>query len=69
MVSQMDSVARTAEDRLTKICTVCGGTIVWQRWLDRSWHELKYCGAVCRRKALAMKRTEVDKSIVSSQAV
>lgn len=69
MISQMDSVAATAlEQRPTKACTVCGGTIVWKRWLDRSWHELKYCGAACRRKAVTMRRPETNAPCVSSQA-
>jgi hypothetical protein len=52
----MDSETGNVERRLTKRCTVCGGDIVWKRWLDRGWRELKYCGAICRRKAVANER-------------
>jgi hypothetical protein len=34
-----------------KACTVCGGKILWRRWLDRDWQKVAYCGAVCRRTA------------------
>ena len=58
MDTQTDCQGRTREDRPTKICTVCGGAIVWKRWLDRDWCDLKYCGAICRRNASAMRRGE-----------
>jgi len=66
--TQIDSAVRTVENRPAKTCSVCGGTIVWKRWLDRNWHELKYCGAVCRRKAVAREKIEVNESISSSPA-
>jgi hypothetical protein len=49
-------VAEGTEDSLMKRCTVCGAVIVWKRWLARDWRELKYCGAVCRRKAVTSAR-------------
>lgn len=69
MGSQMDSVAATAvEHRHTRACTMCGDTIVWKRWLEKSWPDLKYCGAACRRKAVTMSRLEMSAPSVSSQA-
>jgi hypothetical protein len=64
VVNRMEDVVATVEHRPSEVCSVCGGTILWKRWLNRSWHELKYCGVVCRRKAVAMKRTEVNASTV-----
>ena len=55
MASEVDFLSGRGEGH-SKRCTVCGGAIPWKRWLDRSWHELKYCGAACRRKAVAMNR-------------
>jgi len=37
----------------SKACSVCGGTILWRRWLDRDWEKIRYCGAVCRRVAVS----------------
>ena len=69
MGRQMDSVAAPAvEHRHTKSCTMCGATIVWKRWLEKIWPELKYCGAACRRKAVTMSRLEMNAPSVSSPA-
>lgn len=65
---ETDCQARTREDRPTEICTLFGGTIVWKRSLDRDWHELDYCGAVCRRKRVTMSRIEMNEPSVSSPA-
>jgi len=34
----------------TKLCSVCGGMIVWHRRLASIWDAVKYCSAVCRRE-------------------
>jgi hypothetical protein len=41
-----------------KLCTVCGGTILWRRRLAGNWDKIVYCSASCRRVSLAKARTE-----------
>lgn len=33
-----------------KSCVVCGRTIEWRRKWERSWNEVKYCSAACRKR-------------------
>ncbi len=35
----------------TKSCAVCGREITWRKKWERSWNEVKYCSAGCRRRA------------------
>ena len=39
-----------------KVCTVCGGTIVWRRWRAANWDRVLYCSASCRRSSVASAR-------------
>lgn len=41
----------------SKVCTVCGETILWRRWLAANWEQIRYCSASCRRLSAAKART------------
>lgn len=36
----------------TKICRSCGRTITWRKAWERTWDEVRYCSAACRRRRL-----------------
>jgi hypothetical protein len=40
-----------------KLCTFCGGTILWRRRLANNWDKVLYCSASCRRVSVAKTRT------------
>jgi len=40
-----------------KLCTFCGGTILWRRRLATNWDKALYCSASCRRISVAKART------------
>ncbi|MEE2826109.1 MAG: DUF2256 domain-containing protein [Planctomycetota bacterium] len=42
-------VARRTTRRPEKICPVCGRPFQWRKKWSRSWSEVKYCSARCRR--------------------
>jgi len=44
----VDSVSPTEP----KSCVVCGRTITWRKKWERTWAEVKYCSAACRRQKL-----------------
>jgi hypothetical protein len=43
-----------------KVCAVCGGPILWRRWLAANWGEVRYCSASCRRTSVARARAEFN---------
>jgi hypothetical protein len=43
-----------------KLCTLCGGTILWRRRLATNWDKVLYCSASCRRISVARVRTAHD---------
>ena len=44
----------------SKVCIVCGGTILWRRRLATNWEKVRYCSASCRRVSAARARTAVN---------
>jgi hypothetical protein len=40
-----------------KLCTFCGGTILWRRRLATNWDKVVYCSASCRRISVAKAKT------------
>lgn len=40
-----------------KVCTVCGGTILWRRRVASYWDKVMYCSASCRRVSVDRART------------
>ena len=43
----------------SKTCVSCGRRMVWRRRWARSWDEVKYCSAACRRRGV----TAVDRAL------
>ena len=37
-------------DRTPKPCAACGRTIEWRRKWERSWDDVRFCSAACRRR-------------------
>lgn len=44
----------------SKVCIVCGGTILWRRRLAANWEKVRCCSASCRRVSAARARTAVN---------
>jgi hypothetical protein len=40
----------------SKVCTVCGGAILWRRRLAANWDAVQHCSASCRRISVARAR-------------
>ena len=36
-----------------KVCASCGRSFAWRRALARSWTEVRYCSAACRRRRVS----------------
>ncbi len=47
-----------------KPCTVCGRTIEWRRRFARSWGEVRYCSASCRRTGLGRADEDLEHAII-----
>lgn len=46
-----------------KSCVVCGRTITWRKKWERTWAEVKYCSAACRRQKLRPVDHELTEAI------
>jgi hypothetical protein len=44
-----------------KTCEVCGRRIEWRKKWERSWDEVKFCSAACRRR----RRRPIDEALAS----
>ncbi len=44
----------------SKVCTVCGGTILWRRRIAANWDEIHHCSASCRRISVARTRAGLN---------
>ena len=40
-----------------RLCTVCGGNILWRRRLAANWGTVMYCSASCRRVSVVKAAT------------
>jgi len=52
----------------TKDCAACGRTITWRKAWERSWDEVRYCSAACRRRAGSAAGREVDRALDAALA-
>ncbi|MGI9622806.1 MAG: DUF3253 domain-containing protein [Acidimicrobiales bacterium] len=43
----------------SKTCAVCGRRMVWRKAWERSWDEVRYCSAGCRKR----RRRPVDRKL------
>lgn len=47
----------------SKVCIVCGGTILWRGRLATNWDKVMYCSASCRRVSVTRARTGFNASV------
>ncbi|MEX1217403.1 MAG: DUF2256 and DUF3253 domain-containing protein [Acidimicrobiales bacterium] len=49
---------------LTKSCVVCGRTMQWRKKWARTWEQVRYCSAACRRQGLRPIDLELESAIL-----
>lgn len=46
----------------SKICVACGRTIEWRKKWERTWDDVRYCSAACRKHGV----TDTDRALETS---
>jgi hypothetical protein len=49
---------------IAKVCVACGRTMLWRKRWERSWDEVQYCSAACRRRGVRQVDRELEAAIV-----
>ncbi len=49
--------------REPKSCAACGRTIEWRKKWERTWDEVRYCSAACRRRGVRPVDRELESAI------
>ena len=52
------------DSRQTKYCRVCGRRIEWRKKWRRSWDQVKYCSAACRKTGVSATDRELESAIL-----
>lgn len=49
----------------TKVCASCGRTITWRKSWERSWDQVRYCSAACRKRRVRPVDRELEVAILA----
>lgn len=49
----------------TKVCRSCGRVMTWRKAWARSWDEVRYCSAACRRRGVSPTDVRLEEAILS----
>lgn len=48
-----------------KVCASCGRTITWRKAWERSWDQVRYCSAACRKRRVRPVDRELEAAILA----
>ena len=52
------------DNRQTKYCMVCGRRMEWRKKWRRSWDQVKYCSAACRKTGVSATDRQLESAIL-----
>ncbi len=58
------AMADATTEPIAKACVACGRTMRWRKKWERSWDEVRYCSAACRRRGVRQVDRELEAAIV-----